>query len=68
MLFLILEIPVSLIGKDERYQEEDGHYIYDHLKHVLSLPRSFPLPAIQVGLVGGKLVVTGRDIYLRIAR
>ncbi len=63
-----LEIPVLLIHEHERYPDRDTLYIYEHLRHTLSHARIFPLPAIDVGLLDGKLVVTGGHKYFRVAR
>ena len=63
-----LEIPTTLISDDDRYPDQDSRYIYEHLKYFLSRPSPFPLPAIGVDFIDGKLVATRGRIYLRIAR
>jgi hypothetical protein len=68
MKALFLEIPVSLVREDERYPDTNKEDIYEHLRHLFALPRSFPLPAIYVKLMDGRLIVSGHHIYLRIAR
>jgi hypothetical protein len=61
-----IEIPLASIHEDERYPDCDNHDIYEHLKYFCS--KCFPLPAIEVSLVGEKLVVTQGHKYLRAAR
>ena len=64
----IFEVPLPLIHEGERYPDQDRRHIYEHLKYMLSRPSSFPLPAINVELVGGVLMVVRGHKYLRIAR
>ncbi len=63
-----LEIPLSLVHEDKRYPDRNTRHVYEHLKHTLSHASPFPLPAIDVSLVDGKLVVTDGHKYLWIAR
>lgn len=63
-----LEIPLSLVHEDKRYPDRNARHVYEHLKHTLAHASFFPLPAIDVSLVDGKLVVTNGHKYLRIAR
>jgi hypothetical protein len=68
MSSLFIDTPISLVREDPRYPDRDTHYIYDHLKYLLSRPRSFPLPAMRVMLDEDGLSVTDGHKYLRIAR
>lgn len=65
---MFIEVPVSSIHEDPRFPDVDTHYIYDHLKYLLSKPSPFPLPAVGVRLLEGRLVLTSRHKYLFIAR
>ena len=68
MTFFFLEVPLQIIFEDERYPDRDTRLVYQHLKYFCSLPSQFPLSAIDVRLVGGGFVVTGKHKYLKIAR
>lgn len=68
MKTIFLDVPVGAVDKPEDYVERDTQHIYPHLKHFLSLPRPFPLPAVQVGLRQKSLVLKSRAFYWQIAR
>ena len=61
------EVPTSLVATDARSPDTDVRFVYEHLKFFLSLPREFPLPAIEVAFEGGKVIVIDGHKYLRIA-
>lgn len=65
---VVLDIRTAIVTEDPRWPDGDESFVYDHLRYVHSRTSPFPLPAIDIALVGEKLVVTGGHKYLRIAR
>jgi hypothetical protein len=61
-----LEIPVPLLHEDPRYPDRDTRHIYEHLKYFCS--KCFPLPAVDVVLADGRLLVTSGQKYVQAAR
>ncbi len=61
-----IEVPLPLIQEDQRYPNRDTRHIYDHLRYFCS--KVFPLPAIDVVLDNGKLIVIRGHQYARAAR
>ena len=66
MATFFTEIPTPLIHEDQLFPDRDDRLIYEHLKHFCS--KFFPLPAVDVSLLGKRLVVTRGHKYLRAAR
>jgi hypothetical protein len=62
MKSFLIEIPISLIHAEPDYPDHDDRQIYEHLMYFCS--KFFPLPAIDVRLVGERLVVIRGHKYL----
>lgn len=66
-MYRLVEMPVDAITDDnEAFPERDQSYILDHLEHYCS--KFDQLPAIQIRVEPGRVVVTDRHRYLRVAR
>lgn len=65
---MFVEVNTSEVCEDPQFPDRETRYIFDHLKYALSRPSPFPLPAITVSLIDGRLVVTKGHKYLRIAQ
>jgi hypothetical protein len=64
----MLQVPVSIVQECPQYPDRDRSHIYEHLREYLSLPRSYPLPAIRIRVINDGCFVVGGHKYLRIAR
>lgn len=65
---MMLLIPTSSVKIDAAYPDKDVRHIYEHLRHTLSLPSQFPIPAIKIIRSGESFVVVDGHKYLKISR
>lgn len=68
MASILINARVDDIVIDPQFPDQDGTLIYEHLKYYLTRPSIFPLPAVRVILLNGRLTVFDGHKYLQIAR